>query len=31
MVWVGWVIVMDDWLGRSGPGGAMLGTEIAMP
>jgi len=25
MVGVGWVVVMDDWLGRGGPGGAMLG------
>lgn len=25
MIGVGWVIVMDDWLGRGGPGGAMLG------
>ncbi len=25
MVGVGWLIVIDDWLGRGGPGGAMLG------
>jgi amino acid transporter len=25
MIGVGWVIVMDDWLGRGGPGGAILG------
>ena len=25
MVGVGWVVLMDDWLGRGGPGGAMLG------
>ena len=25
MVGVGWLVVMDDWLGRGGPGGAMLG------
>jgi amino acid transporter len=25
MIGVGWVIVMDDWLARGGPGGAMLG------
>jgi amino acid transporter len=25
MVGVGWVVIMDDWLGRGGPGGAMLG------
>src|SRR2546430_5120839 len=25
MVGVGWVVVMDDWLGRGGPGGAVLG------
>lgn len=24
MVGVGWLVVMDDWLGRGGPGGAML-------
>ena len=24
-VGVGWLVVMDDWLGRGGPGGAMLG------
>jgi APA family basic amino acid/polyamine antiporter len=25
MVGVGWVVLVDDWLGRGGPGGAMLG------
>ncbi|HKC40466.1 MAG TPA: APC family permease [Gemmatimonadales bacterium] len=25
MVGVAWVVLMDDWLGRGGPGGAMLG------
>ena len=25
MVGVGWLVVMDDWLRRGGPGGAMLG------
>lgn len=25
MVGVGWVVLMDDWLARGGPGGAMLG------
>ena len=25
MVGVGWVVLMDDWLGRGGPGGASLG------
>lgn len=25
MVGVGWLVVMDDWLGRGGPGGATLG------
>ena len=25
MVGVGWLVVMDDWLGRGGPAGAMLG------
>jgi basic amino acid/polyamine antiporter, APA family len=25
MVGVGWVVLMDDWLGRGGPAGAMLG------
>jgi APA family basic amino acid/polyamine antiporter len=25
MVGAGWLVVMDDWLGRGGPGGAMLG------
>ncbi len=25
MVGVAWLVIMDDWLGRGGPGGAMLG------
>src|ERR1044071_8200252 len=25
MVGVGWLVIMDDWLARGGPGGAMLG------
>src|SRR5215831_20792907 len=25
MVGVGWVVLIDDWLGRGGPAGAMLG------
>src|SRR2546421_12691753 len=25
MVGVGWLVVIDDWLGRGGPAGAMLG------
>jgi APA family basic amino acid/polyamine antiporter len=25
MIGVGWVVLMDDWLSRGGPGGAMLG------
>ena len=25
MVGAGWLVLMDDWLGRGGPGGAMLG------
>ena len=28
MVGVGWLVLMDDWLGRGGPGGAMLGFLI---
>ena len=28
MVGAGWLVVMDDWLGRGGPGGAMLGFCI---
>jgi amino acid transporter len=28
MVGVGWLIVMDDWLGRGGPAGAILGFAI---
>src|SRR4030095_2692183 len=25
MIGVGWVVLMDDWLSRGGPGGGMLG------
>src|SRR5580704_11874290 len=28
MVGVGWLVVMDDWLGRGGPLGAMMGFAI---
>jgi basic amino acid/polyamine antiporter, APA family len=28
MIGVGWVVLMDDWLGRGGPFGAMLGFAI---
>jgi basic amino acid/polyamine antiporter, APA family len=28
MVGVGWLVLIDDWLGRGGPGGAMLGFLI---
>ena len=28
MIGVGWFVVMDDWLARGGPGGAMLGYLI---
>lgn len=28
MIGVGWLVVMDDWLGRGGPLGAMLGFAI---
>ena len=28
MVGVGWLVLMDDWLGRGGPVGAMLGFAI---
>ena len=28
MVGVGWLVVMDDWLRRGGPGGAMLAFAI---
>ena len=28
MVGVGWLVVMDDWLGRGGPLGAILGFVI---
>jgi basic amino acid/polyamine antiporter, APA family len=35
MVGVGWLVIMDDWLGRGGPGGAMLGflggTLLLLP
>ncbi len=35
MIGVGWVVLIDDWLGRGGPGGAMLGfaagTVILLP
>jgi amino acid transporter len=35
MVGVGWVVLIDDWLGRGGPGGAMLafalGGLLLMP
>jgi len=29
MVGVGWLVVMEDWLGRGGPLGAMLGFAVA--
>src|SRR3981189_1963292 len=29
MIGVGWLVVMDDWLGRGGPAGAMLAFGIA--
>src|SRR5271166_2224379 len=29
MIGTGWVVVMDDWLGRGGPVGAMLGFALA--
>src|SRR5919206_4806351 len=28
MIGVGWVVLMDDWLARGGPGGGMLGFLI---
>ena len=28
MIGVGWLVLMDDWLGRGGPGGAMLGFAL---
>ena len=28
MVGVGWVVLMDDWLARGGPGGAALGFLV---
>ena len=28
MIGVGWVVVMDDWLARGGPGGGILGFLI---
>src|SRR5574340_625843 len=28
MVGVGWLVVMDEWLNRGGPGGAVLGFAI---
>jgi amino acid transporter len=28
MIGVGWVVLMDDWLSRGGPGGALLGFLI---
>src|SRR3989441_3722060 len=28
MIGVGWVVLMDDWLARGGPGGAMLGYLV---
>ena len=28
MIGVGWVVLMDDWLSRGGPGGGMLGYLI---
>jgi amino acid transporter len=35
MVGVGWLVIMDDWLARGGPGGAMLGflggTLLLLP
>ena len=35
MVGVGWLVIMDDWLGRGGPGGAILGflggTLLILP
>src|SRR3989441_13336107 len=28
MIGVGWVVLMDDWLARGGPGGGILGFLI---
>src|SRR6201998_1469108 len=28
MIGTGWVVLMDDWLGRGGPFGAMLGFAL---
>jgi len=28
MIGVGWLVLMDDWLARGGPGGGMLGFAI---
>jgi amino acid transporter len=28
MIGVGWLVLMDDWLGRGGPFGAMLAFAI---
>src|SRR5947207_10200031 len=28
MIGVGWVVLMDDWLSRGGPGGGMLGFLV---
>src|SRR2546422_1212749 len=28
MIGVGWVVLMDDWLARGGPGGGILGVII---
>ena len=28
MIGTGWVVLMDDWLGRGGPLGAMLGFAV---
>ena len=28
MIGVGWVVLMDDWLSRGGPGGAMIGFLV---
>src|SRR2546427_11087568 len=28
MIGVGWVVLMDDWLARGGPGGGILGVLI---
>jgi len=28
MIGAGWLVVMDDWLGRSGPAGAMLAFGV---